>query len=261
MHDDQLRVRHFRDPVDPDLREIALDEADVAPAVLLFVVAVPVGDLRAACGGHLRQSVVVARPEHIADRPAGIGLEIGLHCVVFLHRVMPGDGEPFRGKRRFQNLAVVRRELEGQHIAGQDQLSQQVRKLIGRDPAVDDRPADRDLTQRQKPRQARAAKRAAIGRVQPGNAVGFQIFCDLVYSLLHGGEIARFLRLVPVKDHLKHVPLLRKQRDRLRKRPDRLRRARQKQQRPPDPAPMLQNLHVPHLTLLNLSNPRLKSNG
>jgi len=50
MHDDQLRVRHFRDPVDPDLREIALDEADIAPAVLLFVVAVPVGDLRAACG-------------------------------------------------------------------------------------------------------------------------------------------------------------------------------------------------------------------
>lgn len=86
---------------------------------------------------------------------------------------MPGDGEPFRGKRRFQNLAVVRRELEGQHIAGQDQLSHQVRKLIGCDPAVDDRPADRDLTQRQKPGQARAAKRAAVGRVQPGNAVGF----------------------------------------------------------------------------------------
>ena len=174
---------------------------------------------------------------------------------------MPGDGEPFRGKRRFQNLAVVRRELEGQHIAGQDQLSHQVRKLIGRDPAVDDRPADRDLAQRQKPGQARAAKRAAVGRVQPGNAVGFQIFCDLVHGLLHGGKIARFLWLVPVKDHLKHVPLLRKQRDRLCKCPDRLRRARQKQQRPPDPAPMLQNLHAPHHTLLNISNSHLKSNG
>ena len=43
----KLRVRHLWDTVDAGLRKIVLDEADIAPAVLLLLVAVPVGDLRA----------------------------------------------------------------------------------------------------------------------------------------------------------------------------------------------------------------------
>lgn len=97
---------------------------------------------------------------------------------------MPGDGEPFRGKRRFQNLAVVRRELEGQHIAGQDQLSHQVRKLIGRDPAVDDGPVDGHFPQCQHTGQAGTAHGAAIGPTQTGDAVALQIGDHLVHGLL-----------------------------------------------------------------------------
>ena len=51
-----------------------LDEADIAPAVLLLLVAVPVGDLRADLCGRLWQNIVVPRPENVADGLIRVGL-------------------------------------------------------------------------------------------------------------------------------------------------------------------------------------------
>ena len=85
MDYDKLGVCHFRYLAQIDLREIAPYEADVAPAVALLVLTVPVCDLRAALGGCIRQGVIVAGPEHIAYRPRGVGLEIALHGVVLFH--------------------------------------------------------------------------------------------------------------------------------------------------------------------------------
>ena len=70
----ELRVRHLRDAVDAGLRKIVLDEADIAPAVLLLLVAVPVGDLRADLCGRLWQNIVVPRPENVADGLIRVGL-------------------------------------------------------------------------------------------------------------------------------------------------------------------------------------------
>ncbi len=50
-----------------------------------------------------------------------------------------------------------------------------------------------------------------------------------------------------VKYHLKHVPLLRKLRDRLRKRPNGLRGTGEEQQGLLPLLPVLQNLHIIHL--------------
>ena len=66
---------HLGDAMDARLRKIALDEPDIPPAILLFVVAVPVGDFRTDFSGALRKRIVVGRPEYIADRPIGKGFE------------------------------------------------------------------------------------------------------------------------------------------------------------------------------------------
>ena len=61
---------------------------------------------------------------------------------------MARKGKTLRRKCRLQHLAVVGHKLEGQHIQRQAQLSYQIRKLIGRDPTVDDGMADRNFPQR-----------------------------------------------------------------------------------------------------------------
>ena len=99
MHHHQLRMSHLGDAVNTRLGEIPLDEPDIPPAILLFVVAVPVGDFRTDFSGALRKRIVVGRPECIADRPIGKGFEIGFHGVVLLFGVVPCGGEPFRRKR------------------------------------------------------------------------------------------------------------------------------------------------------------------
>lgn len=87
---------------------------------------------------------------------------------------MSGKGKTFRRECRLQNFTAVCYEFEGQDIAGQYQLSYWIWKLVGRDSAVDDRPVNGNLDQRQKAGQARAAQRAAVGRVQPDNTVVFK---------------------------------------------------------------------------------------
>ena len=107
MNYDELRMRHFGEFAELYLRETALDEADVSPAVMLFILAVPIGKDRAALGGRLRQGVIVARSEHIADRPVRVGLEIALHSVVLLYRIVPGKSKALRGKCSLQHPAAV----------------------------------------------------------------------------------------------------------------------------------------------------------
>ena len=218
--------------MDARLREIALDEPDIPPAILLFVVAVPVGDFRADFSGALRKRIVVGRPEYIADRPIGKGFEIDFHGVVLLFGVVPCGGEPFRRKSRFQNFSAVRRHFKGHNIPPKQQLSHRVEQLIGRDPAVDNGSADGYFPQCQHTRQARAAHGAPIGPVQTGDAAGFQIRNHLIHSLLNRGEVPGVLRLMAVIHHLKNMPSLRKLRDCVGKGPYRLCRAGEKQQRP-----------------------------
>ncbi len=177
-------MRHLRDAVDADLREISLDEADVAPAVLLLLVAVPVGDLRADLCRCLWQSVVVPRPENVMDSLVRVGLQVCLDGVVFLFRIVTRQREALRWEGRFQHLAVPRCELERQNVARKQQLSDKIRQLVRCDAAVDDRAPDRQLAERQKPRQARAAERAAVGRIEAGDAVRAKIVCDLIDRLL-----------------------------------------------------------------------------
>ena len=69
MDYDKLGVCHFRYLAQIDLREIAPYEADVATAVALLVLTVPVCDLRAALGGCIRQGIIVAVPEQIKVYP------------------------------------------------------------------------------------------------------------------------------------------------------------------------------------------------
>ena len=114
---------HLGDAMNARLRKILLDEPDIPPAILLFVVAVPVGDFRADFRRALRKPIVVGRPEYVADCSVREGLEIGLHGIVLFFRVMPCRGKPFRRKSRFQNLSAVCRHFEGQHIPSQQQLS------------------------------------------------------------------------------------------------------------------------------------------
>lgn len=119
---------------------------------------------------------------------------------------MPRKGEALRWKGRLQNFSASRHELKRQHIARQNESSHQIRKLIRGNPAVNGRAGDRDFPKRQKAGQARTAKRASIGRVQPGNLPAFQVLYDLIHGLLHGGKVPRILGLMAVKNRLKHVP-------------------------------------------------------
>ena len=175
---------HLGDAMDARLRKIALDEPDIPPAILLFIVAVPVGDFRTDFSGALRKRIVVGRPEYIADRPIGKGFEIGFHGVVLLFGVVPCGGKPFRRKGRFQNFSAVRRHFKGHNIPPKQQLSHRVEQLIGRDPAVDDGPVDGHFPQCQHTGQAGTAHGAAIGPTQTGDAVALQIGDHLVHGLL-----------------------------------------------------------------------------
>lgn len=102
----QLRMCHFRKFTELYLREIAPDEADVAPAIALFLFTVPVGELCAALGGRGRQSVIVAGPEDIADRPVRVGFQIALQSVILLRGVMSGKGKAFRGNAASRSLRL-----------------------------------------------------------------------------------------------------------------------------------------------------------
>ena len=101
MDHHQLRVCHIGKLTELYLRKIAPDKADIVFAVFLFVRAVPVGDLRAARGRRLRQGVIVAGPEDIADGAVRIGLEIRRDGIVLLYTVVTGESEPLRWKGRF----------------------------------------------------------------------------------------------------------------------------------------------------------------
>ena len=94
------------------LRKIAPDKADILFAVLLFVRAVPVGDLRAARGRRLRQGVIVAGPEDIADGAVRIGLEIRRDGIVLLYTVVTGESEPLRWKGRLNTFRLFAASLK-----------------------------------------------------------------------------------------------------------------------------------------------------
>ena len=59
MDHHQLRVRHLRNHLDMRRREIAPDEADIAPAIPLLLLAIPADELRIERDGRLRQRIVV----------------------------------------------------------------------------------------------------------------------------------------------------------------------------------------------------------
>ena len=60
VHHNKLGVRHLRDAAYTRLREILSDKSDVAPAVVLLVLAIPVNNLRIDRSGRVRQCVIVA---------------------------------------------------------------------------------------------------------------------------------------------------------------------------------------------------------
>ena len=143
---------------------------------------------------------------------------------------MPRKRKALRREGGFQNSAAVGDDLEAQHIPQKHEFSQKIRKVVRRDPAIDDRPIHRQFSQRQQAGKARAAQRTAIRRVQPGDSALFQMRQYLVHRLFYGGKIAGVFRLMSIVNHLKDAPVPRKQAHTSLKRPHRLRRAGKKQQ-------------------------------
>ena len=74
------------------------------------------------------KAIVVARPEHISNRPTGAGPEIRLHRVVLLPRVVPRKRKALRREGGLQNSAAARRHFEPQHVPQQHEPSQRICK-------------------------------------------------------------------------------------------------------------------------------------